>query len=218
MHRVVAGLSEINRSALLGHPLYVALPEDRKTQLLDEVLRIRKSLAYDDHVAEFRDQGKRMADVATLKNALNAALTVLGRPNLIAVDMIDGMTDFHRGMEDLRAFEAFSRHMLEVIERLSPEPQDDRQQRTRRQKGEASRLCWMFEDFGMKVSRNARAARKSSSGLALLGLLATRRPLARPCGRVCGIKGVEFLSGGRKFRPISRLVRVPTSPKIENER
>jgi hypothetical protein len=129
MHPVIAGLSAERRRVLFACPGSDTLSEDRKVRLLDEVVKVRESLASDDELDAFSDQ--RMADAAKLKSVLNVALTVLGRPRRIAVDMIDGLTDFHpggllhNGMADVRAFETFSRRMLEVIERLEPEPRDD---------------------------------------------------------------------------------------------
>jgi hypothetical protein len=179
MHPVVAELDEEHRRKLLANVFFAALSADRQGQLLDEVLGVRASLDSEDELYVFKDQDRRRADAAELEDSLNTALTVLGRHHQIAVDMIEGLTDFHdggwlhNGMADLRTYETLSRRMLHVIERLAPEPRDDRQRRTRRNNGEAGLLRWVLKDFGIKFALTTPVKHGPPNvGLDLIGLLA----------------------------------------------
>jgi hypothetical protein len=192
MHSVLAKLSAANRSALLGHPLYVKLPEPRRTLLLDEVTKIRASLDSDDQVDPFRDQEQRVVDGEELKVALSSALTILSRHRLIEDDMIEGLARYHRGgmleaSRELRAAEKTMNRMLRILDGLPPskpaawlnwddyEPVDPPEWAwppAPRDKREAWELHAALKDFGVKVSRTTSDAEKPHSGLALLGLLA----------------------------------------------
>jgi hypothetical protein len=172
MHPIIAGLSEKRRRELLGYPDFVALSEDRKVQLLDEVLKVRESLDDDERLAAFSDQRRRMADAEELKDALATALTVLGRNRQIGVDMIDGLADHHRGsideaMIEERACMQTMRRMLAAVDRLAAEPQE----RTSRRGREARLLRWALADFGIGVKMTTPRVRGNPS-LAFLGLLA----------------------------------------------
>jgi hypothetical protein len=196
MHPVLAKLSAANRSALLGHPLYVKLLEPRRTLLLDEVIKVRASLDSEDNLDAFGDQDQRAADGAELKVALSSALTILSRHRLIGVDMIEGLADHRRGsmseaMRELNAAQKTMSRMLRILDGLPPrldpsaampppwlnwddyEPEDPPEYPWRpRDKREASLLHSALKDFGVKVSRTTADAEKPDSGLALLGLLA----------------------------------------------
>jgi hypothetical protein len=178
MHPVIAKLDRKRRRALLACADFAALSESRKVQLLDEVMKIRASLDSDDKLDAFSDQRQRMADAAALKGALTIALTILGQHRQIGVDMIDGIADRHRGdigaaMTEERACRATMRRMLETIERLTQEPRDDLQQRTRRRHSEAWRLFWALRDCGVRIVRTTPEKHGApNSGLTLMGLLA----------------------------------------------
>ena len=179
-HPVFIALATERRRELLSCPDFAALSEGRKVQLLDEVMKVRASLDSDDNLAAFSDQRQRMADAAVLKEALETALTVLGRQRQIAVDVIDGLADHHRGydnigeaMVEMRACEGTMRRMLATVKALEAEPRDDQQRRTRRMRGEAWLLRWALEAFDVKVALTTPDKHgPANSSLALLGLLA----------------------------------------------
>jgi hypothetical protein len=191
MHPVLAKLIAANRSALLSHPLYVKLPEPRRTLLLDEVMKIRASLDSDDQVDPFSDQEQRVADGEELKVALSSALTILSQHRLIGADMVDGLARYHRGgmleaSRELNAAQKTMGRMLRILDGLPStppawlnwddyEPEDPPEWAwppAPRDKREAWELHAALKDFGVKVSRTTSDAEKPHSGLALLGLLA----------------------------------------------
>jgi hypothetical protein len=199
MHPVISRLSAANRSALLGHPLYVKLPEPRRAQLLDEVLKVRESLDNDDKLDAFSDAKERDADAKKLKAGLTMALTVLGRHRQINADLIEGLAGYHRGFIDSAMYEKRAcmetlRRMLRVLDGLPAEldpfvavpfrpfwlnldelsePNDPLEYPLRpRDNREAGLLYLVLKDFDMTVSRSTADAERHDSGLAFLGLLA----------------------------------------------
>jgi hypothetical protein len=177
-HPVFMKLAVERRRELLGCSNFAALPADRRVQLLDAVEKVRASLARDDELEAFSDQGKRVAEAATLKDALHTALAVLGQQRQIVVDMIEGLADCHGGsidsaMVELRACKETLRRMLAIAESLEPEPSDGLQRRTRRQKGEARLLRSTLKDFGVEVALTTPDKHgPPNAGLVLMGLLA----------------------------------------------
>ena len=191
MHPVIAKLSTANRSALLGHPLYVKVLELQRTRLLDEVMKVRASLDSEDKLDVFSDQDQRMADGVKLKAALSSALTILCRHRLIGVDVIEGLADHHRGsmdqaMYELGAARKTMNRMLRILDGLPPEldpsaampskpppllNQDDMYEPDDppelpwpprpRDKREAGLLHGVLKDFGVKVSRATADAEKT---------------------------------------------------------
>jgi hypothetical protein len=179
MHPVVANLSEERRRELFANPHFASFSPDRRVQLLDEVMKVRASLDSNDKLDAFDDQDKLMADAAELKDALNIALTVLGRRHRrIGFDIIDGLADYHHGdfteaSRENRTAMGTMRRMAAIAERLEPHPrEDDRQKRTRRNFSEAHLLRWVLEDFDVKVSmRTPDKDGPPNHGLELIGLL-----------------------------------------------
>ena len=156
-HPVFMKLAVERGRELLDCSNFAALSADRRVQLLDAVEEVRASLAHDDKLEAFSNQGKRVADAAKLKDALHTALAVLGQQRQIVVDLIEGLADCHRGsidraMLELRACKETLGRMLAIAESVEPEPSDDLQRRTRRQKGEARLLRSVLKDFGVKVA------------------------------------------------------------------
>jgi hypothetical protein len=153
MHPVIAKLSPTRRLELFACPDFASLSDTRKDQLLDEVVKIRAALDYQDRLDVVYDQDALKVDAAEISGALNTALTILGRNRQITADMIFGLSDSrypksYSGIADLETFRMISRRMLATAERIKPEPRDKRQKRNRR---EARALYSVLADFGVKV-------------------------------------------------------------------
>jgi hypothetical protein len=186
MHPVVAKLSEEHRRELFACLDFAVLSTDRRVQLLDEVIRVRRSLASDDHSDAFSDQKQRVADAAKLTKALTAALAILspphqmvaGRvlsPRQIMSDMIDGLADYHRGnnnnnigeaIGEYRAAEETMRRWLAIAQTVEAEPRE----RMSRKGREARLLRWALADHGVRVIMTTIPVAHAT--LVLLGLLA----------------------------------------------
>jgi hypothetical protein len=178
MHPVIAKLGAARRPELFANPHFAPLSADRRVQLLDEVMKVRASLDSDDKFEAFNDQDMLLADAAKLKDAINFTLTILGQDRRIVADIVEGLAVHHRDdldeamREELACRETLGR-MLAILERLEPEPEDDRQRRTRRNNGEAALLRRVLLAFGVKVSMTTPSKHgPPNHGLELIGLFA----------------------------------------------
>jgi hypothetical protein len=191
-HPVFIALAAERRRELLDNDPFAALGEAAQCELLDGVKQMRELLDYKDQSDRFNDPGRRDEDAGALARSLAAVLKIVDpdKPNerltkisRIKADLINSLTDFHRGsisdaILELQAFSVTARRIQEAIKGIQrAPPRDNLQQRTRRTKREALELRWLLTDFGVEVNLTAGDARPNP-GLVLMGLLAD--PPAEP--------------------------------------
>ncbi len=184
MHPVLARLGLARRRELIANPLFAPLPEDRRVQLLDAVLKVRAGLDHQDTLAD--DPAARSANAAELKVAITKTLGILDGP--LGSDIVEGLwayypeafydtnpwahppDPFYDAEHEEHVCKETLRRMLWVVENLNSEPQDVR---LKRKASEASALrAVLLLRFGIKVTMATPSPVRPNHGLDLIGLLA----------------------------------------------
>ena len=144
MHPVLAKLGVARRRELFANPLFAALSEDRRVQLLDAVLKVRAGLDHQDTLAVVNDPAARSANAAELKGAITKTLDILDGP--LGSDIVEGLwayypeafydpnpwahppDPFYDAEHEEHVCKETLRRMLRIVENLEAEPQAARAQ------------------------------------------------------------------------------------------
>ena len=185
MHPVIAKLGPTRWRELSANPYFAALPESRRPDLLDAVLKVRAGLDRQDQRGVV---AARSANATELKGAITKTLDILDGP--LGADVVQDLwvyypeafydpnpwahppDPFYGADEDERACKATLRRMLWVVEKLEANPREAHLG-LRRKASEASALrAVLLFNFSIKVTMATPSPARPNHGLDLIGLLA----------------------------------------------